>query len=402
MEKNYNIEWFDLLVTITLNPGKTDFLSMEEDQINTVITQIAIEKEQFKSLLKNQVFGLTKESQIELLIKKYHSALIFLLDEAFANKEKLPEKNELIAKTYDNLISCLDELLSFIEVRFSSYLSLDERVPATYLIVTKKELSQRLGKLKTRLYKLVPDRRIVDIVLNTLYSFTNRPQGGYLVTFRDVLYKKELTKELEVLEDPEKETCIYTALNELLIYLNFNSKAFANHFTERLAEKINGLENLSEKQDQLLVHFKDFNQMHRKPGVIFNPQYRDLKTVLSNWFVQEIFYLEKKMRLSVTPLQGNTELPKPKVFSEKPKQKVMCILSTDQTGLILRASDELRILVAKSMSEVFKTIVPHLSTPYKEELSYDGMRSKSYVAEERDKQIAIETLERIIRKIKEY
>jgi len=30
------------------------------------------------------------------------------------------------------------------------------------------------------------------------------------------------------------------------------------------------------------------------------------------------------------------------------------------------------------------------------------MRSKSYVAEDRDKQIAIETLERIIKKIKQY
>lgn len=77
-------------------------------------------------------------------------------------------------------------------------------------------------------------------------------------------------------------------------------------------------------------------------------------------------------------------------------------MSSDQIGLILRAADELRILVAKSMSEVFRTIVPHLSTPYKDSLSYDGMRSKSYVAEERDKQIAIETLERIIKKIKEY
>lgn len=401
MEKYYNIEWFDLLIADTLNPGKTD-LFMEEDQINTVISRITAEKVRLKSVLKKQVFGLTKESQIELLIKKYHSALIILLDEVFANKEKLPEKNVLIVKIYDSLIPCLDELLSFIEVRFSSYLSLDERVPATYLSVSKKELSLRLGKLKTRLYKLVPDRRIVDIVLNTLYSFTNRPKEDFTVTFREVLYKKELIKELEVLEDPEKKTCIYTALNELLIYLNFNSKAFANHFTERLAEKINEFENISDKLDQLLVHFKEFNQMHRKPGVIFNPQYRDLKTVLSNWFVQEIFYLEKKMRLSVTPLQGNSELPKQKDSGEKPKQKVLCTLSTDQTGLILRASDELRILVAKSMNEVFKTIVPHLSTPYKEELSYDGMRSKSYVAEERDKQIAIETLERIIKKIKEY
>jgi len=75
---------------------------------------------------------------------------------------------------------------------------------------------------------------------------------------------------------------------------------------------------------------------------------------------------------------------------------------TDQTGLIIRAADELRILVAKSMSQVFKTIVPHLSTPYKEDLSYDGMRSKSFVAEERDKQKAIEALQRIIKKIEEY
>jgi hypothetical protein len=54
------------------------------------------------------------------------------------------------------------------------------------------------------------------------------------------------------------------------------------------------------------------------------------------------------------------------------------------------------------MNEVFKTIVPHLSTPYKENLSYDSMRSKSYVAEERDKKTAIETLEKLIEKIKSY
>jgi hypothetical protein len=51
---------------------------------------------------------------------------------------------------------------------------------------------------------------------------------------------------------------------------------------------------------------------------------------------------------------------------------------------------------------VFKTIVPHLSTPYQENISYDSMRSKSYTAETRDKEIAIQTLEQMIKKIKEY
>jgi hypothetical protein len=108
------------------------------------------------------------------------------------------------------------------------------------------------------------------------------------------------------------------------------------------------------------------------------------------------------MRLSGSPIHENAGYAKTKFAPEKPKHKVLCKLSTDQTGLILRAADESRILVSKSMNEVFKTIVPHLSTPYKEDLSYDGMRSKSYVAEDRDKQIAIETLERIIKKIKQY
>jgi hypothetical protein len=71
-------------------------------------------------------------------------------------------------------------------------------------------------------------------------------------------------------------------------------------------------------------------------------------------------------------------------------------------GLILRATDESRILKARSMSHIFKTIVPHLSTPFKKDLSYQSVRSKSYNAEERDKEIAIQTLEKIIKKIRTY
>src|SRR5690606_35449103 len=178
--------------------------------------------------------------------------------------------------------------------------------------------------------------------------------------------------------------------------------AYINELTNRLAKLVNRNSITSEKMSDLLIYFKAFNQLHKKPDVILNINYHNLSTLIENWFTQEILYLEKKLHLSVVPLQGKKENPANKQSTAKEKQKVLCMLSTDQIGLILRASDELRVLVAKSMSQVFKTIVPHLSTPHREELSYDGMRSKSYVAEERDKQIAIQTLERIMKKIKEY
>jgi hypothetical protein len=58
--------------------------------------------------------------------------------------------------------------------------------------------------------------------------------------------------------------------------------------------------------------------------------------------------------------------------------------------------------MARSLNSVFKNIVPFLSTPYQENISYDSMRSKSYSAESRDKEIVTETLQQMIKKINEY
>lgn len=103
------------------------------------------------------------------------------------------------------------------------------------------------------------------------------------------------------------------------------------------------------------------------------------------------------------PINGSTEQKSSGTVSQKTEpQKLLCILSVDQMALLLRAADDLKIVTARSLNAVFKTIVPHLSTPYQENISYDSMRSKSYTAETRDKEIIIETLQQMIKKIEEY
>ncbi|UBM59583.1 hypothetical protein LAG90_02800 [Marinilongibacter aquaticus] len=396
------MEWLDLLITVTLNPTKTNVRAITNEQLNNIINRIPEENLRLQKLIKTQVFSITKEEEIVLLIKQYHSSLIALLDQTLKNQKEDTSQKVILKKVYKVLLSNIDELLSFIETRFSTNLILDERVPKTYLSVTRKELKKKLDKLKLNSSQELKTNSAFEIILKRLYHFINSTCLHYEVTFRDIFYKKTLVQGLEEIDCNNDEIKAYSALDEFLIYLNFNSKAYINLLTDRLAGCINGYKDPIERMDRLLYYYKAFNQLHRKPGLVLNPNYHDLETILGNWFTQEILYLEKKLHLSVVPLQGKKENPVNKQSTPKDKQKVLCMLSTDQIGLILRASDELRILVAKSMSQVFKTIVPHLSTPYKEDLSYDGMRSKSYVAEERDKQIAIETLERIIKKIKEY
>jgi hypothetical protein len=82
--------------------------------------------------------------------------------------------------------------------------------------------------------------------------------------------------------------------------------------------------------------------------------------------------------------------------------KVLCALSVDQLGILLKAADEAKVVLSRSLSMVFKTIVPFLSTDQKKEISWESMRSGSYHPERVDKDAAIAVLEKMIRLIREY
>lgn len=400
MSEGYTLEWLDTLITMTLNPAKNKLSSIQDEDISNLRTQIKTERDRVIGTIKSLVFSMESEDKIVFGIKQFHSTLIALLDQSIRNKNcnsKYPKLKQII----NELIRCISELLAFIEGRFINFLNINGNVPTAYFNIIKKELIKRIEAIRDRLNSNFQLQPAFEIMIQSLVNFLNYSPEEHSFTFQEVKYIKELCKEFDHIEITEN-TKVFSQIDELLISLNFNDVRYIENLTERLSHIISSQEKTEDRIESLLYYFKLFKQLHKKQSVVFNSKYANLNDEICNWFFQEISYLKKKMRLSVIPLQDHTELTKSKANPEKPKQKVMCMLSTDQTGLILRATDELRILVSKSMNEVFKTIVPHLSTPYKEDLSYDGMRSKSYVAEDRDKQIAIETLERIIKKIKQY
>jgi hypothetical protein len=401
MTQTYLLEWLDSVVTSTLNPKKNDVNQITSVQSKTIIEKASHETQLIQSQITIQVFSLTKEKQIKVLVGNYHSALIILLDNLIANNDAINIERDHLKELTSALLSCLDELLTFVESRFANFLSLDSRMPATYLAISKKKITQKLDKLKNSLISNAHDEKAFDIVIANLYSFANSKKNKE-VTFRQVMYRKQLIKELESLKILKKDENTPTALEALLIYVNFNSRTFIDYFTQSLTDKISAYETPTEKMENLLFYFKEFNQIQIKEGIILNPHHQNLKKVLCDWFQQEITFLEKQQHLSVTPLQSLGKRLYKSTLVNRNEDKILCKLSTDQTALILRASNELKILISKSMSQVFKTIVPYLSTPNKNILSYDSMRSKSYVAEERDKELAIEALQHIIKKIQSY
>lgn len=398
LEKNYTLEWLDFIINVTLNEGKTDVSTLTAKQLETIVAKAQEEKDRHISFLKHQSFHLDSRRKIQLLIRQYHASLVMLLDQAYENTSRAESNLSILHDALVSISSSLDELLGFVENRFHEYLSLDERVPAAYLAQVKREMLERLELLRQELFVRVDNRALTDMVSQSLHYFIydseKRP-----ISFREVFYKKDLLSGLEKISQQDDQQTLHRAVVELLVYLNFNSRSFMNYYTQKLAQKINAYGAVHEKMTELLLAYKEFNQMHRKPAVKLNPHHADLKKVLGNWFAQEITYLEKKHQWDVLPLQ-NQQQQAPKIKTDP--FKIMCFLSVDQVALALRAMDATRVVKAKSLNTVIQTIAPYLSTPRKEDISQESMRNKSYAFEEGDKAVVIRMLEGMVNWIKEY
>lgn len=400
MIKMYPLEWFDSLIVNTFGTYTDSMASISEFDSKVLCENIINESQKIKIQIKVEVFELKSKRQIRLLVRQYHASFVFLLDSIMESRKNERFITSGFGKIFDLIVTALDDLLSFVEIRFSNFMSLDQRVPITYMIVWKTELQTSLEILLKKKGLYEQQNKEFKMVIDLLLSELNGNKKGKF-TYRQVLYQRELLRKIEEFDFSKESVVIYTVFDEMLIGANFNCIEYVHYLTERINNTLEKKINLKDRMNELLFFFKEFSQLHCNEKVSFDPRQKNIKDSLNNWFNNEIDYLQRRMELTGDIAIGKS-IPKIEEKHELIQNKIECILSSDQIGLILRASDESRILKAKSMNQVFKTIVPHLSTSLKKDLSYASMRSKSYSAEERDKEIAIKTLERIIKHIKEY
>lgn len=82
--------------------------------------------------------------------------------------------------------------------------------------------------------------------------------------------------------------------------------------------------------------------------------------------------------------------------------KLLIRLSGDQIGILIRAAYEGKLIDAPSKRAAYKALAPFLSTPNKEDLSEDSLRSNAGRPEARDREILIGVLMKLIEIIRDY
>ncbi|WP_433763730.1 hypothetical protein [Flavobacterium ginsenosidimutans] len=396
MNKIYPLEWFDSLISQTLNPNNTILESLLPQDFKIISEHIEKESKIIQISLKKEIFLLRRKREVRLQVRKYHSNLVSFIDTVIDYQKRCSFVCRELVNVLDLLQNKLEELLLLIENRFSEYLSLDERVPITYLMLSRNELESKFKILSDKVFNGL-ENNIIRIVLENGFRFL-KSFSGKKITYRQLLYQKELLKSIKNI-DINEQTSLFSDIDKVLIGRNFNSTEYIEHIIEQISKELEDEESLALRINRLLYYQKEFDRIHSDERISFDPSRSNIKCALESWFKQEINYLERNLKIA---FQTNNEVDASINSLTVSDSKIECDLSADQIALILRAADESRIVKARSMNHFFKMIVPYLSTPFKRELSYQSVRSKSYNAEDRDKFIAVQTLEKIIKKINSY
>lgn len=398
IEKQSTLEWIDFILTIVLDPSDNEVNTLSLTQYQNIAQMLLEKKQKYISFINHQTLGLTSRRKIQHLLKQHHGSLLILLDQADTITARTNPLSTLPVSILRDTTNCIYELLTIIENRFGDYLDLDERAPKVYVQQFAAKFENRINMVREDLRRRSSDPDLIEILTSQL-STDNSNNKTPPASFRGIFYQRDLIYGLENILTVDRPMNIDITLIEFLVYMNFNSGPFMKYYTKYLTKQINNIDSVAEKIAELLLRFKEFNQMHRKPGVKLLTSDADMKKVISNWFTQEISFLKEKLHLDVVPPQPPDSS---RTFGKQEPLKVMILLSVDQIGLFLRALDSLRVLKAKSLNAVFQSITPFLSTPRQPEISWDSMRSKSYAFEEKDKQAVIKVLESVITWIKEY
>ena len=397
MSNLISMQWLDFIIA-DLKHFPTENRKKPYEHFQSALEESGRKMEVLILHIKNELFTVVDSPKYRKgKISFYHETVIYYLNEFYTIKQNHGKRSKIIKSLCDRIHNELILVLDFIEEHFKQYLKNNRKVSKYYLSTAKSDLKNLLFKMSVRSETLRCEhtKKVINIIFHCLKKFICTTKYNYNVTYASVSYRLEFIKYIMELPQWEPLEDGTYPLDNLLICFNFNSKSYIELLITSLSDNIHNTK--EDKTEILLTYYKGIRQLHTLPGYIFNPEYHSITDLLNKWFEEELEYSRKISTLSTftPPITENLK-------TSEIKPKVLCTLSADQIALILRAADEVRLLSARSLTSVFRSIVPHISTKQTRDLSYESVRTKSYDAEDRDKEITILILRKMIEKISDY
>ncbi|MCO6148974.1 hypothetical protein [Flavobacterium sp. NRK1] len=122
--RTYSLEWLDALISVTLNPARQYRKELRAEDIAFLLENVSVESQQVEQELNDKVFALFKDNQVRHLVQKYHTALTHLKEQAMGYLNRAAAAGpDPFRELEERIVSSVSNLLTFIEQRYSHYLS---------------------------------------------------------------------------------------------------------------------------------------------------------------------------------------------------------------------------------------------------------------------------------------
>jgi hypothetical protein len=392
----YVFEELDNIISYDLNPLAVTPADLSDVDFNVLVEKFNLELRRLQTEFKKHFFNVKDDGKGAALLAKHCDAVVLLINRVYAYMQTEEAKELDLSEPLAKVLEGLQELHGFFQLNYARFLSPDLLMPVTELMELRAMIMQKRQFLYEKLLEGNNPEPACEIVMEVLDEFCSRAAAAAVMTVKETDYYKMIVSDIESNKGQETALSSCPSLHELLLFWNLNSKMCIRYFSWGMEMYMSNMGSIDERLEYMRDQLKKVNVLPQNPGFIYDEGYPSMKTYFTDYITNEITYLENK-KIGFLPNETYTaEKSKAATF------KVLCNLSGDQIALFLRAANDLKAIVARSMTAVFNAVVPFLSTSNQLDLSAGNMRVKSYQGEERDKEILIEKLEEMIGLIRKY
>jgi hypothetical protein len=262
-------------------------------------------------------------------------------------------------------------LLLFLQSRFSEHFDLDAMLPEIHRKKSVATTKRLYGVVMAMLSVNQPDKTLIEIFTRPIEAFLVKAAPA---SFRQAEYAKELVAGLKGAIPVEPEGPVSEKIRSLLIHFNFNSEACFDYYIGYFTGQMTEADSVSDRLEKLAFSYKTINQIQVKPGLIYDSKARPLTDQLSDWLLQEMNYLERKVELA---LKGS--------LSEEPtlrkEFKLEFDMSVAQFAYFIRTFIEAGVIQNRNISELIRFLARFVKTKRSENIAYESFRMKYYNVE---------------------
>lgn len=382
----YPLQNWDILISTTIHPSNLDRFCYSSESLRAFLLHSAAEKEKLRTRLMQDFYS--RPERLEFEVRFNQGILIKLLNRLYTYRRQYT-LDDTVTQLYEGISSHVGFILEFIEEYFDRYFDHSEKVPAAYLDISRNEIRLSFAVIeKIFSSRKDIDKKLITILIKNFRDFCEDTSGNF--SYNDLVYQKELVKELLGLQQVPKDTDAGALLTELLLSINFNSPDFVQYLAADITASLAEVKQPVKKMEILLEKQKEY-QLLRLPSLKgLYPGFASVKDII-------LLTLEKEMECSRDLQQ------KEQPFTGSGKQELVSVPFRGAEIYLLHKSF---IDAGGAPNEIYKSLLektaPHLANKTQKGFSAESMVKYSDKVDPESKENVKRFLQKMIRNIDSY